>query len=51
MWITELKTMFPNLKDKYNIPRIRTGDHKKTNPLAELVELTEGKTKIISVNV
>jgi hypothetical protein len=49
MWLAELKLMFPSLKDNYDVPRIHVGDHKRVDPVTELVELRESKEGIFLV--
>jgi hypothetical protein len=39
MWLRELKVMFPNLKDGYDVPRIPQDDHEKKDPYDELVAM------------
>lgn len=51
MWLTELKMMFPALKDEYDVPQIHVGDHKRTDPVKELIEMRESKEGIIVVGV
>lgn len=40
MWITELKMMFPKIKDAYEVPRIPVESHKRVNPITELLSRT-----------
>lgn len=49
MWLAELKMMFPNLRDNYDVPKIHIGDHKRVDPVAELIELRESKSGIIVI--
>lgn len=49
MWLTELKMMFPEIKDSYDVPRIPAENHASKNPLEELVEMRGGKTDGIVV--
>ena len=49
MWLTELKMMFPELKDAYEVPRIPKENHAIKHPLEELVEMRGGKTDGIVV--
>ena len=49
MWLTELKMMFPEIKDSYDVPRIPAENHASKNPLQELVEMRGGKTDGIAV--
>lgn len=51
MWLTELKMMFPELRDAYDVPRIPSDAHTPKDPLAELIELRESKEGIIVVEV
>jgi hypothetical protein len=50
MWLTELKMMFPAIKDSYEVPRIPSKAHHPKDPVAELIELRESKEGIIIVN-
>lgn len=51
MWLTELKMMFPALRDEYDVPQIHVEDHRRTDPIQELVEMRESKEGIIVVRV
>src|SRR6185503_6504134 len=41
MWLTELKMIFPEIKDTYNIPRIPKESHVVRNPIVESCELLD----------
>lgn len=51
MWLTELKMMFPTLKDEYDVPRIHPPDHARKDPVKELIEMVEDKSKVITVQI
>ncbi len=49
MWLAELRLMFPEIKDVYDVPRIQAPkDHVKRNPISELVEMV-GAEKVVVV--
>jgi hypothetical protein len=43
MWIAELKTMFPAIKDNYEVPKIPAESHAVKNPISELLEMRGGE--------
>lgn len=49
-WLTSLHEQQPKLQAEYAVPRIHVGNHQRKDPLAELIELREGKDGIIVIN-
>jgi len=37
IWLAELKMMFPEIRDEYDVPRIPQDDHEQKDPYDELV--------------
>ena len=50
MWLTEMKMMFPDVKDEYEVGKIPEENHKQINPMEELVAMV-GDKQIITVLV
>lgn len=49
LWLTELKIMFPKLKDEYDVPQIPQDDHEQKNAYDELVAMRGTDEGIIVV--
>lgn len=41
MWLAELKMMFPEIKDEYEVPKIPKEYHTPKNPISELAEMMQ----------
>lgn len=41
MWLTELKMMFPEIKDEYEVPKIPKEGHTSKNPISELAGMMD----------
>jgi hypothetical protein len=39
MWLAELRSLQPSLKETYDVPRIPQDDHERKDPVAELVAM------------
>lgn len=48
-WLTELKAMFPALKDVYEVPKIPRDDHDVIDPLTELIDMRGSDNDIIVI--
>jgi hypothetical protein len=51
MWLTELKMMFPEIKNEYAVGRIPAEKHEVKHPVAELAEMRGTSDGIIEVHV
>jgi len=50
MWLAEMKMMFPEIKESYDVGKIPAESHKAINPMEELESMV-GKDRIVSVLV
>lgn len=50
MWLTELRMMFPTLKDEYDVPHIPMDDHTRKDVVEELVEMV-GRDRVVVIEV
>ncbi len=46
-WLAELRLMFPDIKDYYDVPQIPQDDHERKHPYDELVEIRGADEGII----
>ncbi len=50
MWLAELKAMFPDIRDSYDVLKIPRETHATKGPVEELAEMLGGTKKIVVVN-
>ena len=50
LWLTEVKMLFPALRNEYDVPRIPADDHERKDPYDELVQMRGTDEGIIIVD-
>ena len=48
MWLTELKLMFPKLRNEYEVQPIPRDDHERKDPFSELVEMVGADRVVVA---
>lgn len=51
MWLTEMKMMFPEIKDRYEVAKIQPESHERIDPISELRSMMREGAEIVPVLV